>query len=173
MNEVWRRRLCFFTYERCQCEHTGSTDTQAHILKTLGSCSYFSHEKCSRFWTEFQVITWSWLSVFNSTCYLSSQTTVEKDKSSCRAKNTQLKPLSSLIVCVLCLHVCGRRVAWLLGWSVYNTAMSVCLYVIMNLFMYMRCVRHTARVCLCPSVCVCEWVVFASVINPGQTTEAL
>lgn len=69
------------------------------------------------------------------------------------------------------LRVCGRTVTWLLGWSVYNTAMPVCLYAIMNLFMYMRCVRGTARVCLCPSVC--EWVVFASVINPGQTTEAL
>lgn len=51
--------------------------------------------------------------------------------------------------------------------------MSVCLYAIMNLFMHMRCVRSMAGVCLCPSVCVCEWVVFASVINPGQTTEAL
>lgn len=69
--------------------------------------------------------------------------------------------------------VCGRGVAWLFGWSVYNTTMSVCLFVIMNLFMYMRCVYSTVRVCLCPSVCVCEWVVFASVINPGQTTEAL
>lgn len=39
--------------------------------------------------------------------------------------------------------------------SVYNTAMSVCLYVIMNLFMCMRCVHGTATVCLCPSVCVC------------------
>lgn len=57
--------------------------------------------------------------------------------------------------------MCGRRVAWLLGWGVYNAAMSVCLYAIMNLFMYMRCARSTVGMCLCPSVCVCERVVLS------------
>lgn len=57
--------------------------------------------------------------------------------------------------------MCGRRVAWPLGWGVYNAAMSVCLYAIMNLFMYMRCARSTVGMCLCPSVCVCERVVLS------------
>lgn len=41
--------------------------------------------------------------------------------------------------------------------------MSACLYVIMNLFMYMRCVHGTARMGLCPSVSVCECLLPLSI----------
>lgn len=50
---------------------------------------------------------------------------------------------------------------------------SLCDYESFFFFMYMRCVRGTAGARMHLSLCVCEWAVFASVINPGQTTEAL
>ena len=55
--------------------------------------------------------------------------------------------------CIDC--VCARVAAEsLLGLSVSNIAVSACLYVIMNRFMYMRYAHNTAGLCLCPSVCV-------------------
>lgn len=72
--------------------------------------------------------------------------------------------LSFLFVCM-----CGRRVTWLLGSSVENTALLVLKrdYV---WFMHIRYAHNAVAVCLCPSLSVCGEKY---VINSDQTTKAL